>query len=487
MAQRILLAISALALAACSTTPGLTLTATPGSIGGDGVSTVTATAKVTAGGAPAPDDTVVHFTATDGIFESMGQATPNPTATDVTPSAGAASVQLIVPRRGRGSITITATASFSGATVTQSQVITLIPSGGKATALTMKCTTQNVGGFVTNLSAPIHVLCTATAYDGNGKAIVNASIEPYAEAGHLEWITDPASPKDQFLVYTIIPGDPKKPADVDPFDRNGKPQSLCPASCINAPETCEAEPCWVENGVTHNPRDGVATLMVAVPGEDGFFGPGANGEPFVDANDSGKFEAGEAFVDVNGNGTYDDASSGQMQSPLMLWTEYRIIWSGSADLTTTGHGSHVVGAVSGNTLNNLTVRYNDRNFNKLSAVGPEDGFALGSNCTASGSLEGNAFTAQHIPFNPDEPGILFDPVTGAIDGPSFPSTYRRETDTNLQVTYGTVTINGNTAPSTCVVTASASRTYDPGATPLFSSMGQSTGESVTSPFNFAGP
>ena len=53
-------AAAALASAACSTTPALTLTATPDSIGGDGQSPITVTAKVTSGGAPAADGTTVH-------------------------------------------------------------------------------------------------------------------------------------------------------------------------------------------------------------------------------------------------------------------------------------------------------------------------------------------------------------------------------------------------------------------------------------------
>ncbi len=81
--------------------------------------------------------------------------------------------------------------------------------------------------------------------------------------------TDPNSGQ-QLLVYTINPG-ATPPIDVDPFGPDGQPRPVCPVGCINDPTTCDAEPCWVDNGLTRNPRDGVATLMVAVPGVPGFF------------------------------------------------------------------------------------------------------------------------------------------------------------------------------------------------------------------------
>src|SRR5207302_5663657 len=46
--------------AACSTTPAITVVATPATVAGDGVSTITVTAKPTEGGSPV--DTTVHFT-----------------------------------------------------------------------------------------------------------------------------------------------------------------------------------------------------------------------------------------------------------------------------------------------------------------------------------------------------------------------------------------------------------------------------------------
>jgi len=71
----------------------------------------------------------------------------------------------------------------------------------------------------------------------------------------------------QQFVYSVRP-DEKGPQDVAPLDASGNPQANCPAGCVNDAfgSSCAGEPCWVDaTGITHNPRDGVATLVAAVP------------------------------------------------------------------------------------------------------------------------------------------------------------------------------------------------------------------------------
>src|SRR5258708_188153 len=51
---------AALLCGACSTTPAITVVATPATVAGDGLSVITVTAKPTEGGSPI--DAVVHFT-----------------------------------------------------------------------------------------------------------------------------------------------------------------------------------------------------------------------------------------------------------------------------------------------------------------------------------------------------------------------------------------------------------------------------------------
>ncbi len=67
---------------------------------------------------------------------------------------------------------------------------------------------------------------------------------------------------------------------------------------------------------THNPRDGVVTIIAIADGEEAFFDANGDGsydvgepfvdlgEPFVDQNDNGRYDAGEWFLDVDDNGAW---------------------------------------------------------------------------------------------------------------------------------------------------------------------------------------
>ena len=461
-----ILACSAGALAACSTTPGLTLSASPNTIGGDGESPVNIKVTVTRGGAPV-DGATVHVTATSGTLVGSEAATPG--TLDVTTSSGEGNAVLTVPKVGRGTITINASASVDGTSVNQTATVTLTPAGGKADRLEFTCAQQNVGGLVQGRTEPVHVLCTAKAYVGT-KEIPKASIEAFAEAGRLEWLKDDTGA--QHLIYTIDRG-ARPPLDVDPFDSTGKPRAVCPSACVIDPTTCDGEPCWVDNGVTRNPRDGVATLMVAVPAVAGFFDSNtAFGEPFVDADDDGVRSASETFIDVNGNGKYDDANGGQKQDVRMLWKSVRIIWSGSADTSVTAHGSKITGTVAGKSLGNGLLRMHDRNYNKLAATGAAgtDIADLAADCTNSGT-----FTPSPASIKLDQlkAGILFGPDEAhPLSGPGFPTTYRQGTERPISGS-----VDPDSVKPVCTITAILNRSYDPGA-PGFSPDGSSGGEEV---------
>jgi hypothetical protein len=107
---------------------------------------------------------------------------------------------------------------------------------------------------------------------------------------------------------------------------------------------------------THNPRDGVVTIIAIADGEESFVdvngngvydGPGSAalagtayqakgepfadlGEPFVDANDNGQWDPGEWFYDVNGNGKYD-GPNGKWDSQAKIWTQTVVVYTGAAD------------------------------------------------------------------------------------------------------------------------------------------------------------
>jgi hypothetical protein len=461
---------AALGLAGCSTAPALTLTATPGSVPGDGVSPITVVASVTRGGA-AVDGASVHFTASLGAFSGADLGSPG--VLDVDASGGAASATLLPPRQGRGALTVTASAAVDGTALAQSAQVSLTPGGGKgADRLDFSCQGLNVGGLVTGRTEAIHVLCTARAYASNVE-IKNASIEPYAEAGQLAWEKDDAGNAE--LVYTIAPGAPG-PADVDPLGPDGHPRPLCPAACLSDPTSsaCDGEPCWVENSVTHNPRDGLATLMVAVPGTSGSGVFDTDGEPYVDSNDNGVHDSGEPYVDLNGNGKYDPGS-GQQASSRLLFRSVRIVWSGDAYLAANAGrplaaSSQIKAQVSGKGVS-ATLRVHDKNLNKLAAAGAAgtDTFLLAGECT-----QGATFTGPSLPqaLNQDKPGILLA-ADGTITGPGLSSSYRQGTEYPFSGS-----VDDNSAHPLCTLSAALSRSYDPGA-PGFDPAGSSSAEVVS--------
>jgi adhesin/invasin len=58
--------------------------------------------------------------------------------------------------------------------------------------------------------------------------------------------------------------------------------------------------------------------------------PGDRGEPYVDANDDGIYNAGELYVDVDQSGTYDGPNA-TCDTDTVLWKEFRYLASGFID------------------------------------------------------------------------------------------------------------------------------------------------------------
>jgi hypothetical protein len=459
----------ALLSAACSTTPGITVQATPASIAGDGVSTITVTAKPTEGGGPV--DATVHFSfEVSGVSDSRTYAawdgaTGDPTKLDVQSSNGVATATLKAPRQGWGTVTFTVSFSDQGKEPSASAVVNLTPAGGNAASLTFVCQHQNIGGLVHGRLADIHVLCRATAVDPVGHNIPNASVQTLSEAGHLDWLDDENGVQE--FVYTVHPDDPP-PKDVLPCDSTStghcKEVDACSSACNADPFSsgCVGEPCWVDNAGTHNPRDGIATLIAAVPAQTGFDN---YGEPFVDMNDNGIRDPGEPYIDYNGNGKYD-APSGAQQ-PHMVWKEFRMVWSGEAAVTVAGasgttHDVRLSATKPDATHATLHLQLFDRNLNQLAADGPSatDGIGWTGTCT-NGSV---TFDSDDQPMEQRQthPGVRFDEdlssaTVGSISTPGLRSTWTEDTDYTNSMTF-----SGNPG-DTCSATAVPHRAYDSGA------------------------
>jgi hypothetical protein len=90
---------------------------------------------------------------------------------------------------------------------------------------------------------------------------------------------------------------------------------------------------------THNPRDGVVTLVAVADGEEAFFDTNGNGsydagepfvdlgEPFVDQDDDGARGPGEWFLDVNGDSAYT-ARNAQWDAMAKIWTQTVVVYTG---------------------------------------------------------------------------------------------------------------------------------------------------------------
>src|SRR5207249_1895989 len=157
--------------------------------------------------------------------------------------------------------------------------------------------------------------------------------------------------------------------------------------------------------------DGVVTLIAAVPG---VVGAETKGEPFVDENDNGIRDPGEPFIDYNGNGKWD-AYDGH-SNPGLVWTAYRIIWSGEATIPPAGGGKHF--SYMTKTGNSVTAYFVDKNLNALAADGASasDGVEWSADCT-----NGSQISVPTTVMDQVNPGILFTADTGAISAPGIRS------------------------------------------------------------------
>jgi hypothetical protein len=446
----------ALASVACSTTPGITLVATPSPVSGDGVSKITVTATATEGGTPSSGATV-HFTTSLGVFDgSTGDGSKiDQTADD----QGRAVVTLPAPRQGWGTINLTASVSLQGKEPSANFALQLQPSGGFAANISFTCTTHNVGAFVFNRQSDIHMLCRATALDASNHAIGHASVQTLSEAGSLDWLDDSSGVQE--FVYTVRPDDvpPKDVMPCDPASTGAcNEQDTCPTSCNGNPfgAACQGEPCWIDRtGITHNPRDGVATLIAAVPAVKGFDN---FGEPFVDKNDNGVRDADEPFIDYNGNGKYD-GPSGQLQDH-MVWKAFRVIWSGAASIPPSGTGNlhYSYMLQDSNNHNSITSYFFDQNLNNLAADGAAGADVINWDAQCSGGDADGAFAVTGTSLDQSNPGILFAADTGNISAPGNRGTYTQVGTSNL-----ISSSSGTMVGQTCTVTVTPNRCNDPGA------------------------
>lgn len=323
LASCLALLVSSALLGACGETY-ITLTADKTEIpAGDNFTTLTV--KVFVEDDPEPNAKVT-VTTTAGNFNN-NKLSPEQTKEVATDATGTATLNLYAPDQpGQATVTAEYYNDATGESASQSLSIIFsdkaVPGQGPVDGkLRLTCDAINIGAL--RVPVPdIKVTCNLTAQTRTGSAIPSAALSPEfrTEAGAVTIETDSYTGERVYL-YSPKSG-PSAPKDVPP-------------------DPAVAEPVRNDNtGLERNPRDGLATIIAIVDGEEAFTDVNGNGEydqgepfidaaePWVDANDNDKHDPGEEFIDLNGNNTWD-AGNGQWDATTKIFAIYKILWTGA--------------------------------------------------------------------------------------------------------------------------------------------------------------
>ena len=265
----------------------------------------------------------------------------------VSKEGGRAEVTL---QSGTAADLVTVTLKTEAASVpisfTPPQSIAIVGARANWYNMAVSCSPGNVPGLLeTNCTDSLideKVTCTVVLADRFKNALGLAKLANfYSEAG----VVGPPP--------TTPPFDPtKKPSEQPGLGRaveiistlGSLPRDVAP----NAGEYSrkhEVKPC---GELTHNPRDGVVSIIAAVVGEEGFVDVNGDGkygtyddgqgnkqvpepfvdlgEPFVDANDDGIHQDDEYFVDVDQNKQWT-GPNGKWDDNTTIWAETRVTFS----------------------------------------------------------------------------------------------------------------------------------------------------------------
>lgn len=257
---------------------------------------------------------------------------------DKPDTAGLAKVNLYSgTAAGPVSIQVRATAAGVTRTFTVQNIAVV---GAKAAHISVACTPLNVPAFIyddcTNSfygGPDALITCTVFLADRFNNVVgipTRAEFRSEAGSGFSSVLTagyDPVKGGDQtpdlgHANATISVSGYKLPADVAALP--GEFSLSYDSGCGNK---------------QHNPRDGLATVMVAVQGEELFVDRNGNGvydagepfvdqgEPFVDENDDNVQSGDEYFIDVNQNGVWD-GPNGVWDGDAVIWAEARVLYTG---------------------------------------------------------------------------------------------------------------------------------------------------------------
>ena len=263
-------------------------------------------------GLPFPAGALVQFTLSNApgvTLDSPNDRTDNQGIVEATLNSGESAT----------TVTVTATALVGTETLQAvSPPIAIVGAKPNARFMTFSCERFNVGGFTVDF---VETECTISLADRFSNKIGFATNVIFrTEAGSIDAsaMTSEAASNMGMVTVTQRTGDPR-PKDVPPLA--GEP--------------------FVGS---HNPRDGMVTVIVATTGEEEFddvngngsyddgepFAQWEKGEPFIDKDDDGIRDPDEQFIDANDNLQYD-GPNGVWDSDTLIWDVAYILWTGDAE------------------------------------------------------------------------------------------------------------------------------------------------------------
>jgi hypothetical protein len=299
--------------------------------------------------------TFTHQQLGGSFIDAIGNCANNTcTTTALTNSSGIASVTLHSGRlKGAVSVVATATAGGRPGSITASN-ISIIGAKANSFGISLNCDFKNIPALTNHdcsnsfyggtESKPKCTVSLADRFNNTMERSTQTTFSTEAGAAGEPQMTT----ADGKAVGTITVTGYRLPYDVDPD-----------------PATNEASLVWDDGcgSRTHNPRDGLATVVVSVTGEEGFV-DGSNGfptdgdyqigedfqdlgEPFVDVNDNNSRDGAplnEPFIDVDGNGTWTPPN-GTRDANTTIWTSTRILYTGYPRVYTTSAPANALSRV----------------------------------------------------------------------------------------------------------------------------------------------
>ncbi|MGA8890245.1 MAG: Ig-like domain-containing protein [Anaeromyxobacteraceae bacterium] len=398
-------------------------------------------------------------------FAACAAAFPACQATGVTDEEGKALVTL-TSGTAAGVVSISGGSTAGGLSASAiAHRLAIIGAKASGDHVVMDCAVQNAPALLYSDCANSHldktISCKVSLRDRFQNVVGRSTrVQFFAEAGSVGmpavtpmYTADgtPGGEADLGIAVVDIRTDGKLPIDVAPFGGE---------FALTYQDACGT--------LTHNPRDGLVTVIAVVNGEEGFVDRNGNGsydpgepyidmgEPYIDANDNGVYDPGEFFVDVNGNGRHD-GPDGQWTRNAVLWSETRLLFTGGSFAILDGSTGRIAGsqffqsgalpepvtatpfAVTSSTPGPATsetyaVTFGDGNFNP---VAPDATYALAT---------GNGLVTAAFPLTPAPPFGL---------GISFTQQYctkpRWEQITSGESCSNVCPSNGNTTNSPCYV------------------------------------